>query len=85
MTSTHTDPHIPNTARRLNPWLGAAAALSVLVMTLDVAIAQTATRDHRAPQTPPGWGQSERPGRQVSPAGKPGGVVVSVTRNGGRR
>ena len=85
MTSTHTESHFPNSVRRAKPWLGAAAALSLLVITLDVASAQTATRDHRASQTPPGWGQSERPGRQVSPAGKPGGVVVTVTKNGGRR
>ena len=85
MACIHTESHIPSTVRSANPWLGAATALSLLVITLDVASAQTATRDHRAPQTPPGWGQSERPGRQVSPAGKPGGVVVRVTKNGGRR
>ena len=84
MTSTHTESHIPNAVRRAT-LLGAATALSLLVITLDVASAQTATRDHRASQTPPGWGQSERPGRKVSPAGKPGGVVVTVTKNGGRR
>jgi hypothetical protein len=63
----------------------AAAALSLLVISSDLASAQTTTRDHRPPNTPPGWGQSERPGRQVTGAGKPGGVVVRVTKNGGRR
>jgi len=84
MTSVHTEQCIPKTVRRSHLWLG-AAALSLLVVTSDWASAQTTTRDHRPPNTPPGWGSPGRPGRPVSAAGKSGGVVVTVTKNSGRR